>query len=88
MVCQCPVPSQDCTVLPEQRGAVPGEHSPPQSPVVGSQTNAHAVAAAQLPSPSQVCTMLLAPMAHRVAPGLQSPAQAPSRQKLVQGWPA
>jgi hypothetical protein len=74
---QWPVASQDWTVLPEQRSAVPGEHSPPQPLVAGSQTNVHATAAPQCPFASQVSTPFRVVVEHRVVFGAQSPEQTP-----------
>lgn len=71
------VASQDWTVLPEQRSAVPGEHSPLQLLVAGSQTNVHATAAPQCPFASQVSTPFGVVVEHRETFGAQSPAQTP-----------
>jgi hypothetical protein len=73
-----PVASHDCTVLFEQRSAMPGAHSPPQSCFVVSQTNVHAVDAPHVPFAPHVSTRVVLPAAHRVVPGLQSPMHTPS----------
>jgi len=78
-----PVALHDCTVLPEQRFAMPGAHSPPQSCFAASQTNVQAVGAPHLPIASHASTRVVDPAEQRVAPGRQSPVHAPAAQAVV-----
>ena len=82
---QWPVESQFCTVLIEQRLAMPGEHSPPQSCFVVSQTNVHVAGGPHWPIEPQVSTLLAAPAAQRVVLGLQLPEHTPSTHALSHG---
>lgn len=62
-------------MVPEQF-VEPGEQTPLQAPLMHAFAE-HALAAAQVPFASQVCTPF---PEHWVAPGLQTPVQAPFAQ--------
>jgi hypothetical protein len=64
--------------VPLRHRVVPGEHDPPQAPVVMSQIPPQVVFIPQVPVASHVCCTVV--LKHCVVPGTHIPPQAPAEQ--------